>query len=427
MVGLFLLPNLVCALSSIPELSAELVTTSSGWAIYHHRLLWTSDLGKAWKDITPPLGANESISSTFFSTPSTGWVAILQESSDQKSSLLIATTSDGGLTWQKGGVQVVTPFLWVGTSYMFFLDAKNGWLELQRASGSNFQEGILLATKDGGKSWVELPSPPTVDKMMWISPELGWIAGGVLRGDLFSTRDGGLSWSKQTPSVPSGTTDTFGEASVPRFTDAQHGTFVVTYRGLKVNQASSLVAVYKTSDSGKTWLPVDSQEVPTLQCSAGVSLSGIPTWAHFAKGAVKTTIHANTASAQLASNSTIRSDSQQGPSIRPDNSLGIVGSAFADANTGFLLVHDDACDAVNAHCSSAWRLLSTQNAGRSIADVTPPTSPKIVGNASEGSSTQQKPTSQAITIPAHNTTVPGFDIASAPRLDQMAGLSPLTR
>ncbi len=186
---LLTLPALVHAVSSNPELRAELVTTTSGWAIYYNRLLWTGDVGGSWKDITPPLSADESISSTFFLSPSTGLVTILREGSDLQS-LIFATTSDGGQTWQKSVVEAASRFLaspqiWSGTSHTFFLDAMNGWLELKRVSSSNFKEGVLLSTKDGGKSWIELPRPPTVDRMTWISPEVGWIAGGVSQGDLF--------------------------------------------------------------------------------------------------------------------------------------------------------------------------------------------------------------------------------------------------
>lgn len=383
------------ASSSIPELSAELVTTTSGWAVYHHRLFWTNDIGRSWKNITPPLNDDESVSSTFFLSPSAGWVTILQEDSVGKANVVIATTSDGGLTWQKSLVQaalrfLALPHIWAGTSHTFFLDEMNGWLELQRASSSNFQEGILLATKDGCKSWLQLPNPPTVDSMTWVSPQVGWIAGGVLKGDLYSTRDGGQSWSKQTSTVPSGTTDTPGQALVPRFTDAQHGMFMVTYRGLKVRPASSLVAVYKTADSGKTWLAVDSQEIPTLQYAAGVSLTGVPTWAYMAKGAIETTVLANTASAQLPPTSTLRSDGQQKPAMTTARSLAVMGSAFADANTGFLLVQEDTCDAANAHCSSAWRLLATRDAGRNVVDVTPPTSPNSLERASDGDTVHHK-------------------------------------
>jgi hypothetical protein len=74
-------------------------------------------------------------------------------------------------------------------------------VELQCMSSSNFQDGILLATKDGGRNWIELPHPPTVDQMTWISPNVGWIAGGVLKGDLLSKRNGRLTWQKQTPPV----------------------------------------------------------------------------------------------------------------------------------------------------------------------------------------------------------------------------------
>jgi hypothetical protein len=80
---------------------------------------------------------------------------------------------------------------------------------------------------------------------------LDGLRAALTRGDLFATRDGGLTWQKQTPPVPNGTIDPFGHASPPRFADSQHGAFLVTFRGLKVDGYGSVVAIYRTSDSGK--------------------------------------------------------------------------------------------------------------------------------------------------------------------------------
>ncbi len=158
----------------------------------------------------------------------------------------------------------------------------------------------------------------------------------------------------------------------------------MTFHGLKVNDSGALIAVYHTSDSGKTWIRSDLQEVSSLGGSAGVSLSGTPVWARFAKGAVETTVLSNTASTQI-------------PSTAAAPSFYVVSSSFADANTGFLLVHNDACDAVKVSCMGTWRLLSTRDAGRNVVDVTPPKPSNNAAHASAGEGAQQIPTPAAAT------------------------------
>ncbi len=344
-----------------PRLDARLVSRSSGWALYNGRLLWTDSGGVSWKDITPSLETEDTISSVFFLGTSYGWVTISRQT---QSSLALASTADGGQTWQKNAVDAAGQFLslplvWSGTSYVFFLDSTNGWIELQRTSSSNFKDGILLATRDGGKHWTELPQPPTVDKMTWISPSAGWIAGGVLGGDLFATRNGGLTWQRQTPSIPNDTIDPFGHAAPPRFSDSQHGTFVMTFRGLKIDGYRSLVAVYRTSDSGKTWLRSDLQEVPSLAVSGEAADDGSPIWAHVTKGKLNTVGPLNNNSVQVPSGST-------------SPALDVICSSFIDADNGFLLVYGTECDGAKINCTDTSRLLFTKDAGRSVQDVTPP-------------------------------------------------------
>ncbi len=142
-----------------------------------------------------------------------------------------------------------------------------------------------------------------------------------------------------------------------------------------------------------------------------MSLGGTPVWAHFAKGAVQTSILSNTNSTQV-------------PSTAVALSADVVSASFADANTGFLPVQSIACDSTKANCTQTWRLLSTRDGGRNVADVTPPKPINSSAHASAPGAIQIIPTPEAITIPAHNTTVAGFDIASAPPLNKMAAAKP---
>lgn len=404
--SIFVFAALSPAQMVVPPLHAQLVTASSGWATYNGRLLWTDNEGVSWKDITPPLDSAESISSVFFRA-SVAWVTITQRVDGNPSFVFLASTSDGGQTWQKGPVNAASRFLslgpqtWAGNSYMFFLDPMNGWMELQAMTSSNFKYGILLATKDGGRSWSELPEPPTVDRMTWISPNVGWIAGGVSQGDLFATRDGGLTWQKQTPPVPNGTSDPFGRALPPRFIDPQHGTFVVTYQGLKVDESKALIAVYRTSDSGKTWFRTDLLEVSSSDTSVGIAEDGTPVRANLSKGKIITSGVATSNSAQAPI-----------PSTWPFAQVSEV--SFIDAETGFLIVYGRECDTAGTNCADIWRLLFTKNAGTSVLDVTPLQS---LNAAPAGAANAAGNAPQLLTAPP--SVIQGFDISSAPTLQQM--------
>lgn len=114
-----------------------------------------------------------------------------------------------------------------------FPDAQHGW-----AVGD---DGMILATADGGMSWLPQPSK-TRERLVSVhfaDARHGWTVG--LDGTILATADGGKNWLPQ-PSKP-GTI----LLSV-HFADAQHG-WVVGYSG----------TILATADGGKNWLPQQSK------------------------------------------------------------------------------------------------------------------------------------------------------------------------
>jgi photosystem II stability/assembly factor-like uncharacterized protein len=58
------------------------------------------------------------------------------------------------------------------------------------------QDGLVIATSDGGKSWREQPSgtSQSLRAISFSDPQHGWILAG--REALLATADGGASWTK---------------------------------------------------------------------------------------------------------------------------------------------------------------------------------------------------------------------------------------
>ena len=127
---------------------------------------------------------------------------------------------------------------------MAFVDAQRGW-----AAGWN---GTILATSDGGASWV--PQTSNTSEHLWsvafADGQRGWAVGG--RGTILATADGGASWEPQT----SNTTEYLLSAA---FVDGQ--------RGWAVGGNGTILA---TTDGGASWAPQTSNTTEYLRSVAFV-------------------------------------------------------------------------------------------------------------------------------------------------------------
>lgn len=109
----------------------------------------------------------------------------------------------------------------------------------------------LLATGDGGETWLPLQTPEaTVDLMSFATPQMGYISSGF---GVFRTDDGGESWIEVTFPVPTG--DEFGAHL--EWLETIRGTDVVllsfrSYRNGCENVGVPL-SVIRSEDAGKTW------------------------------------------------------------------------------------------------------------------------------------------------------------------------------
>jgi len=116
----------------------------------------------------------------------------------------------------------------------------------------------LLRTEDGGQTWLDAtptdlhPLPADVTAL-WIEPffldeDTAWFSSNTLGGDLYHTVDGGLTW--RVSPIPF-------ERARYYFLDLNLGYALVD---LGAGAGSHYVAIYRTEDSGLTWLEVFSHE-----------------------------------------------------------------------------------------------------------------------------------------------------------------------
>lgn len=83
-----------------------------------------------------------------------------------------------------------------GTFYedVTFADAQSGWLA--GGIGSQTTGGSIVATTDGGKSWIlQLENIGQIQSLCFVNRLVGWAVG--LRGTVLNTTDGGVHWVEQ--------------------------------------------------------------------------------------------------------------------------------------------------------------------------------------------------------------------------------------
>jgi photosystem II stability/assembly factor-like uncharacterized protein len=153
----------------------------------------------------------------------------------------IRPSLDGGKTYEPSTSFVSSP----GECPMSFLDDKTGWA---------YQDGLLCATNDGGKTWVDLDLPLSAKQIKAVAIVSEKIGFALERsGVLYLTVDGGKTWDLRKLPM-----DRFKELKIPKFEGAaaamrffnkDNGIVVLSLTG---SQAPRVVAL-RTKDGGATW------------------------------------------------------------------------------------------------------------------------------------------------------------------------------
>ncbi len=293
---------------ALPVKDFKLLSSGTGWISTGNRLLFTTDNGAHWKDISPPVptpsNPNENrFGDVFFLDTQTGWAIStgdLQESSpdSDETETVLSLTVDGGATWTAVILPKLKLLQKVGGINFTFADRLQGWLMIRHQSGPAFSFSSLYSTSDGGRTWHEVKGPGFYGDIraypngeIWVTGDPGANDEGKAQ-ELVVSRDGGNSFEEVSLDAPKeiapADDPTYG---LPVFEDNLRGYEAVTYSG--GNGDKSAKVLFTSEDGGHTWKPdrilsnLDESSVGRLTFS---SVAG-STWLHsFAPMGTQTTL-----------------------------------------------------------------------------------------------------------------------------------------
>jgi len=245
---------------------AKRLTRDSGWLLTSAGLLRTDDAGATWRDITPGGLPPAAVEAAHFLDLKRGWAVVAAPSLDGPANAVVKTI-DGGVSWES----VALPendddrAAWSGVAYVFFLDARHGWVVTKHLSSSAFNFGTIFRTADGGNTWSRLGDAPIAARPRFVSPHEGWLTGGAGGDELWHSVDGGASWTRVPLSLPreAGAEVTLQE---PAWTGA-NGVLPVWVHA----DAGDRLILLKTSNGGRTW----SSDEPIAMGKLGARVAAI--------------------------------------------------------------------------------------------------------------------------------------------------------
>jgi hypothetical protein len=159
----------------------QFVSARQGWVVGADRILSTTDGGAHW---TVQDRGRLQVMSVDFISGLRGWAV-------GASSLL--ATSDGGRHWTvlPGECPLIRAVHFVSPSVGFAVAGGAGIVLYGGAAPE--VAGVVLATRDGGRSWHRLAAPADAQSVCFNDPRSGWLGAG---GRLYRTADGGRSWTR---------------------------------------------------------------------------------------------------------------------------------------------------------------------------------------------------------------------------------------
>ena len=196
----------------------QFISSTVGWIVGNGGLVaTTSDGGVTWTKKNSSQTTNSCTDVQFFNAD-TGWVITNTE---------FLKTTNGGTVWNK-----LKTFLGFSAYEFRFVDSQNGWVV------GNSQGGLNSAwkTNNGGLSWTGFSTGvnKTHYAVSMVDANNVWIA--VDSGYVVSTTDGGSTWTKLLVGTSRAMTEIWMVTASTGYTTDDKG------------------GVYKTTDGGKTWV-----------------------------------------------------------------------------------------------------------------------------------------------------------------------------
>jgi photosystem II stability/assembly factor-like uncharacterized protein len=167
----------------------------------------------------------------------------------------IVRTNDGGVTWFN-----VTPANLAGAGYLVFtdfFDATHAWVQFPDMNKYP-NGGKLYRTTDGGITWEAFTTPFSSGSLHFIDPSNGWmmadlgVGAGSMAVSVFQTSDGGKSWQRVYTNDPNlaGAGDTLPLGGIKNLILPLNGD--TAWVG-GVVYAPGETYLFRTDDAGETW------------------------------------------------------------------------------------------------------------------------------------------------------------------------------
>ncbi len=213
----------------VPFTLMHMLDQQHGWALTASSILKTADGGQTWQDVTPSkinalIGAG-----TVFYNPLTAWVNITKPFGAIDKAFQLIHTTDGGQTWTTQNAQVNTPAIEILDTN--FINAREGWIEIDEGSGMGQQAVGIVHTANGGASWKlvstsvnppsgvgTIPASGRKTGLTFANSNTGWAdvtTYGSNQDYVYVTHDGGISWILQTLPPPIAKTRVMGGTTPP--------------------------------------------------------------------------------------------------------------------------------------------------------------------------------------------------------------------
>lgn len=205
------------------------VGSDAGLNMVNTIVVHSTDAGRTWREVprTSQMTDPDGRLALSFLDIARGWIVSGNLAGEPE----MISTRDGGQHWRSLSQQFLQS--------MQFIDDTHGY--------GSVADGFFR-TDDGGRSWVEtkIPDIGFIDRMVFLAPDNGWIAGVHGKDFLvFRTANGGRDWEESRttpPQSPELVRDLF-------FFDQQRGWLTMW------NDIGEGAYLYSTVDGGKHWAP----------------------------------------------------------------------------------------------------------------------------------------------------------------------------
>ena len=245
----------------------HMLDATTGWAVTASTILYTTDGGLHWQNISPPVAQNygQYKSIPYFLNETTAWVWQYQTNGTKTA---LYRTTNRGRTWQASTIPTGS------IEFVSFVDAQKGWILSNAVTTRVHPEATvtLLHTIDGGETWTKvanitqatdqlgstysrgkrgsLPFVNAYTGLHFVNATDGWLSGTITTNGftwLYTTYDGGSTWEHVSLPLPTQISKSELIVWPPTFFTFNDGILAVTA------WSPVSLATFVTHDGGRSW------------------------------------------------------------------------------------------------------------------------------------------------------------------------------